>query len=111
VSNGVENWGQTPVENSLAFEERPENPSYQIAVAGEPEWIQEPEQFVCSCGTEMAFVCQISEHYKFQKLPTAPEQPDSSYTDGYVLFLGNEVFVFACPKQCNTRAIWVTVQN
>ena len=96
---------------NLTFEEQPENPSYKITVGGEPEWVQEPEQFVCSCGTRMAFICQISASYKFQKLPTAPEQPDSSYGDGYVLFLGNEVFIFACPRQCHTRAIWVTVQN
>jgi hypothetical protein len=96
---------------ALALEALPQEPSYRIAVAGEPQWVQEPERFVCSCGTEMVFICQISDSYKFQRLPTAPEQPDSSYVDDYVLFLGNEVFVFACPKQCNTRAIWITVQN
>lgn len=51
---------------SFEFDEHPANPSYKIAVGGKPEWVQEPEQFVCSCGAKMAFVSQISDSYKFK---------------------------------------------
>jgi hypothetical protein len=84
---------------------------WSLSVGGEPLWLQDPEQFACACGSDMHFVCQLSDGFQFPKLSEAPEQPDSSSADDYVLFLGNEVYVFACPNQCNPRAVWVTVQN
>lgn len=98
-----------PAELSLA--DAPANRNYRIAVGGTPEWVQDSEAFSCACGGQMAFVCQVSDGFGFPKLPEAPEQPDGPSAKDYVLFLGNEVYVFACAKQCNPRAVWITVQN
>lgn len=96
---------------SLTFSETADESREYIATGGNPSWIQNPERFACSCGAEMHFVCQVSENYKFIRLAEAPEQPDTPYKDGYVLFLGNEIYVFACPARCDPRAVWITVQN
>lgn len=98
-----------PAELVLANE--PDDRNRRISVGGEPEWLQAPEKFTCACGAPMAFVCQVSDGFEFPKAADAPEQPDSPSAKAYVLFLGNEVYVFACPEQCNPRAVWVTVQN
>jgi hypothetical protein len=98
-------------QQSLAISGAPSDRNGVIAIGGEPQWAQDPEHFVCSCGADMRFVCQISENYKFQQRPGAPEQPDTCYDDGYLLFLGNEIYVFACPRQCDPNAVWITVQN
>jgi hypothetical protein len=99
------------MQRALRMDDVAEDEMYRIGVSGTPEWVQQPEHFICSCGSPMHFVCQISDSYKFTRQANAPEQPDSCYSDGYVLFLGNETYVFACPQQCNPRAVWITVQN
>jgi hypothetical protein len=98
-------------QEKLELADTPEDRSWLLSVGGEPDWIQDPEQFTCSCGAEMHFICQLNDGHEFPKLPSAPEQPDSSSANDYVLFLGNEVYVFACVNQCNPNAVWVTVQN
>ena len=95
----------------LVLADEPADKNYRIAVGGAPDWVQDAETFTCACGSAMEFVCQVSDGFEFPKLPRAPEQPDSSSARSYVLFLGNEVYVFACPQQCDPRAVWVTVQN
>lgn len=97
-------------ELSLVNETDGLRPPY-IRIGGQPQWIQEEEQFTCSCGAQMRLLTQISANFPFPKLPSAPSQPDSFSQDDYCLFLGNEVYVFACEDQCNERAIWITVQN
>jgi hypothetical protein len=82
-----------------------------LSIGGAPHWLQDPERFACSCGTEMAFLCELPDNYAFPKRPDAPEQPDSFSRSDYCLFLGNAVYVFACPEQCNERAVWITLQN
>ncbi len=82
-----------------------------ICVGGEPYWLQDPEPVTCPCGAKMLFVAQISENFPFAKLPDAPEQPDSFSADDYCLFLGNEVYIFACPRRCDVRSVWITVQG
>ncbi|MDB5386827.1 MAG: hypothetical protein JWM11_2473 [Planctomycetaceae bacterium] len=82
-----------------------------IRVGGNPFWLQGSERFVCTCGSEMAFVAQIAENFEFEKQVNAPEQPDSFSSNAYCLFLGNEVYIFACPEQCNSRSVWITVQG
>ena len=91
---------------SAGFADAPDDEYYRIAVGGEPEWVQDEESFTCSCGSPMEFVCQVSDSFQFLKLPDAPEQPDGSSARGYVLFLGNEVYVFACARQCEDPARW-----
>jgi len=95
----------------LVLADAPADEDYRIAVGGAPDWVQDDETFTCACGSEMAFVCQVSDGFEFPKLPDAAEQPDSSSAKSYVLFLGNEVYVFACSQQCDPRAVWITVQN
>lgn len=95
----------------LKLSEQPQKSDWVFAVGGEPEWLQDEESFVCSCGAPMHFICQLSDGHEFPKLDEAPEQPDSSSYDDYVLFLGNEVYIFACESQCDPRAVWATVQN
>ena len=92
-----------PVENAAVTAE--------ITAGGEPQWIQDPEEFVCCCGEKMAFIAQVAENFGFRKQPDAPSQPNSFSADEYCLFLGNEIYIFACPKQCHPRAVWITVQG
>lgn len=82
-----------------------------VCVGGSPFWLQDPERFVCRCGSELAFVSQVAENFGFEKQADAPAQPNSFSADEYCLFLGNEVYVFACPRQCDPRAVWITVQG
>jgi hypothetical protein len=86
-------------------------PCDTIRIGGLPYWLQFPEQYTCPCGAPMKFLCQIPENFGFPKCLEAPEQPDSFSEDEYCLFLGNEIYVFACAKQCNDRAVWITVQG
>ncbi|RSZ47567.1 MULTISPECIES: hypothetical protein [unclassified Variovorax] len=95
----------------LVLADTPADKHYYIAVGGTPDWVQDAETFTCACGSAMEFVCQVSDGFEFPKLPSAPEQPDSPSARSYVLFLGNEVYVFACAQQCDPRAVWITVQN
>jgi hypothetical protein len=82
-----------------------------LKVGGQPSWAQGPEVHRCSCGAAMRFLCQIPENWPFPKLPKAPKQADSFSADDYCLFLGNEVYLFACEAQCDPRAVHVVVQN
>lgn len=80
-------------------------------VGGTPSWAQYPEYYRCACGTEMAFVCQVPENREFGVRPGAPVQPDGLGDDAYVLFLGNEVCLLACPARCDPAAVWPVNQN
>lgn len=82
-----------------------------ISVGSTPVWIQDEESFQCCCGEEMSFFCQISENYPFKKTKLAAEQPDSFSADDYCLFLGNEIYIFACSNSCDERAVWISVQH
>lgn len=86
-------------------------PNELIKVGGKPDWLQDDERFFCCCGEEMSFICQVPENYPFPKTDSAPEQPDSFSGSDYCIFLGNQVYIFGCSKQCHERAIWITVQN
>jgi hypothetical protein len=82
-----------------------------LRVGGEPDWIQDAENHVCCCGAEMRLICQIPENFGFPKTISAPEQPDSFSSEDYCLFLGNEIYAFGCSRQCDVRAVWITVQS
>jgi hypothetical protein len=83
----------------------------EFKVGGQPSWAQTPEVHRCCCGAEMRFLCQVPDGYPFPKRPDAPAQPDSFSDDDYCLFLGNEVYLFACEAQCDPRAVHPVVQN
>ncbi|EFL07374.1 MULTISPECIES: hypothetical protein [Actinomycetes] len=83
----------------------------EFKVGGLPRWQQDPEGHRCACGAEMLFLCGLPEDVGFKSGPGQPEQPDSSYSDAYVLFLGNAVYLLACPEHCHPAAVWPVPQN
>ncbi|WP_322657303.1 hypothetical protein [Streptomyces justiciae] len=74
-------------------------------VGGTAAWAQGPEQYRCACGTEMVFLCQVPEYQEFGVHPGAPVQPYTIRDDAYLLFLGNEVYLLACPARCDPAAV------
>ncbi|GGU93403.1 hypothetical protein GCM10010182_06200 [Actinomadura cremea] len=82
------------------------NGSHGFKVGGVPSWAQAPEHYRCPCGADLAFVCQIPENHEFDLLP---EREDDDY--GEMLFLGNEIYIFACPEHCDPAAAWPVNQN
>ncbi|MFJ7213506.1 hypothetical protein [Amycolatopsis sp. NPDC098790] len=83
----------------------------EFKVGGAPSWAQDPESYQCACGARLTFLCQIPENFGFEKRPDQPEQPDTFNSDQYGLFLGNEVYVLACPARCHPAAAWPVNQN
>ncbi|MDH2394004.1 hypothetical protein QCN29_35710 [Streptomyces sp. HNM0663] len=80
-------------------------------VGGTPSWAQFPEYYRCACGTELVYVCQVPEDMEFATHAGQPEQPYSVAIDTYNLFLGNEVYLLACPARCDPAAVWPVNQN
>lgn len=83
----------------------------EFKVGGTPSWAQFPEYYRCACGTEMVYLCQVPECMEFAVHPGLPEQPYSVGRDTYELFLGNEVYLLACPAHCHPAALWPVNQN
>jgi len=100
-----------PFEMEFIKEEGALSHSENIRVGGDPFWLQDAEANICSCGSEMKLICQVPENFAFEKLTSAPEQPDSFSSDDYCLFLGNETYIFGCVSQCSERAVKVVVQG
>ncbi|HET6858129.1 MAG TPA: hypothetical protein VFH94_13700 [Streptomyces sp.] len=67
-------------------------------VGGLPSWAQEPEHYTCACGADLAYVCQVPEGMEFG------DESDA-------LFLGNEIYLLACPSHCDPAAVWPVNQN
>ncbi|MGV9236163.1 hypothetical protein [Streptomyces nigra] len=80
-------------------------------VGGTPSWAQDPEYYTCACGTDLEYLCQVPEGMEFEVHPGQPEQPYSVGADTYGLFLGNEVYLLACPSHCDPAAVWPVNQN
>lgn len=72
--------------------------SQTFKVGGTPSWAQSPEHYTCSCGADLVFVCQVPEGMEF-----------GDETDA--LFLGNEIYLLACPAHCDPAAVWPVNQN
>lgn len=72
--------------------------SQTFKVGGTPSWAQDPEHYTCACGTELAYVCQVPENTEFGD-------------DTDALFLGNEIYLLACPSHCDPAAVWPVNQN
>ncbi len=84
---------------------------YGLKLFGEPSWLQDPEEHVCSCGAPMKLVLQIPDGFGFTMASGAKEQPNSFSRSEYCIFLGNQLYLFACQAQCNIRALWPVLQN
>ncbi|MET7361122.1 hypothetical protein ABZS76_22115 [Streptomyces sp. NPDC005562] len=67
-------------------------------VGGIPSWAQSPERYRCGCGAELSYLCQVPEGMEF-----------GDETDA--LFLGNEIYLLACPDHCDPAAVWPVNQN
>jgi hypothetical protein len=78
---------------------------------GEPFWLQDPETHACACGAPMKLLLQVPENYGFDMSEGAPEQPNSFSRTQYCLFLGNQLYLLACVKQCHPLALWPVLQN
>jgi len=84
--------------------------SQTFKVGGAPSWAQYPEFYQSACGADLVYVCQVPEYWEFDIYPGAPEQ-DCSVGNTYNLFLGNEVYLQACPDHCDPAAVWPVVQK
>ncbi|KAB2976665.1 hypothetical protein F8R89_34445 [Streptomyces sp. SS1-1] len=93
------------------FTDTPEKAAQTFKVGGTPSWAQDPELYSCACGEDLVYVCQVPEDMEFAVHAGRPEQPDSVRADAYVLFLGNEVYLLACPARCDPAAVWPVNQN
>jgi hypothetical protein len=80
-------------------------------VGGTPSWAQDPEYYRCACGADLVYLCQVPEGWSFDVHPGLPEQPYTIHADTYLLFLGNEVYLQACPAHCDPAAVWPVNQN
>ncbi|MER6982091.1 hypothetical protein [Streptomyces carpinensis] len=80
-------------------------------VGGTPSWAQDPEFYRCACGADLVYLCQVPEGMEFAVRPGQPEQSYSLRADTYWLFLGNEVYLLACPAHCDPAAVWPVNQN
>ena len=76
-------------------------------IGGFPSWLQDPEFRRCCCGANMRFICQIPAHYEFPITDAAPRQFDWWDVRSYRLFLGNQIYIFACEQRCCEDAVLV----
>jgi len=95
----------------LLAESIPTDDADEFKLFGEPYWLQDPETHVCACGAPMRLLLQLPEGYGFDMAPGAPAQPNSFSQEQYCLFLGNQLYLLACVKQCNPLALWPVIQN
>jgi hypothetical protein len=87
------------------------NGTWAFKVGGLPAWSQDPESYRCACGSELAFLGQIPENFGFPKQPGAEKQANSFSAEKYCMFLGNDVYLLACPARCDPAAVWPVNQN
>lgn len=85
--------------------------SFDFKVGGVPGWMNYRIDKRCTCGGTMSFICQTPDGFGFKKTPTAPEQPDSFSSTEYCLFLGNQVYILGCNRQCDPRALIAGCDN
>lgn len=85
--------------------------SREFKIGGVPSWLQDPEQYRCACGAELEYLAEVPADHGFERQPGQPEQPHTPDPDAYVLFLGNELYLHACPAHCHPAAVWPIMQN
>lgn len=86
------------------------DPLPAFKLLGHPSWAQDPEDHVCCCGSPMRLLLQMPDGSGFEMASGAPEQPNSFSQSEYCLFLGNELYVLACTRQCHILALWPVLQ-
>jgi hypothetical protein len=113
-----ENIGEIGVERRLAhrslkmqaFAESENNPAMSLKLFGNPSWCQDPEPHQCACGSTLELLLQIPEGTGFDMAVDAEPQPNSFSNKQYCLFLGNELYLLGCTKQCNPLALLPVLQ-
>lgn len=80
-------------------------------LGGVPSWAQDPEWQRCACGTDMVLLCQVPENFGFDMWPMRDRDSHGTSDDQAQLFLGNEIYILACPARCHPRATWPVAQN
>lgn len=78
---------------------------------GQPYWLQDAEPHQCGCGAPMRLLLQIPDGQGFKMADDAEEQPNSFSRTEYCIFLGNQLYLLACTKQCDPHALWPVLQN
>jgi len=86
-------------------------PKKSLKLFGYPRWVQYPEKHLCCCSAPMRLLLQIPENFAFEMTSGSPEQPKSFSSRQYCLFLGNNLYLFGCTRQCNPLALWPVVQH
>jgi hypothetical protein len=59
----------------------------------------------------MRLLLQIPEGFGFEMAPGALPQPNSFSTKQYCLFLGNELYLLGCTRQCHPLAVLPVLQH
>ncbi len=99
------------VQQFVTLNPAPTESDLGLQLFGSPFWLQDPESHICSCGAPMELLIQIPEGQGFAMAKGAEEQPNSFSATQYCIFLGNQLFLFGCTKQCNPLALWPVLQN
>jgi hypothetical protein len=87
------------------------DPRQSLKLLGHPSWAQDPADHLCSCGAPLQLLLQVPANTRFAMTPGAPPQPNTYSDTHYLLFLGNEIYLLACPRQCHPQALWPVLQN
>ena len=86
-------------------------PNKSLKLFGEPAWLQEPEDHECCCGAPLRLLLEIPEGFGFAMAPGAEAQPNSFSKEQYCLFLGSQLHLLACTRQCHPSALWPVLQT
>lgn len=95
----------------LQLESWRDQPSEDLKLFGEPDWIQDDEEHTCACGQPMKLLLQVPDGMGFPMAKDAQQQPSSYSASKYCLFLGNQLYLLGCTAHCNPLALWPVLQN
>jgi hypothetical protein len=94
-----------------AVSESDAEPESGLKLFGKPFWLQDAESRVCQCGASMELLLQVPDGYGFDMAAGALEQPNSFSHSQYCLFLGNQLYLLACARQCDPMALFPLLQT
>lgn len=80
-------------------------------IGGVASWAQFPEELRCACGNDLVLLAQVPENWGFDMWPMKDKDVHGTSDEQAQLFLGNEVYILACPGRCHPEALWPVLQN
>lgn len=95
----------------LAATDSEADPKSSFKLFGFPSWAQFAENHTCCCGAPMQLLLQIPALFGFDMASGAPPQPNSFSEKQYCLFLGNELYLLGCTRQCHPQALFPVLQH